>query len=184
MSLQILECVCTSETIFSLDPWGTTGRVCLKSPPNNVVIPPKGCSLLIKSFNEQSTHSTTCWCWEATSYQMIREVCWRSWWCISFFFMLQVLCSWIWMGILNLECDVRPPGRRSEARPVDATQSTILSLAWTATAISLERYVFPQPPPTHLVSFQNGQKCTKIHKKGTEMVLNLVQKTVDCTKEC
>ena len=37
---------------------------------------------------------------------------------------------------------------------------------------------------THLVSSQNGQKCAKIHQKGTEMVLNLVQKTVDCTKVC
>ena len=37
---------------------------------------------------------------------------------------------------------------------------------------------------THLVSSQNGQKCAKIHQKGTEMVLNLVQKKVDCTKVC
>ena len=37
---------------------------------------------------------------------------------------------------------------------------------------------------THLVSSQNGQKCAKIHQKGTEMVLNLVQKTVDRTKVC
>ena len=37
---------------------------------------------------------------------------------------------------------------------------------------------------THLVSSQNGQKCTKIPKKDTEMVLNLVQKKVDCTKVC
>ena len=37
---------------------------------------------------------------------------------------------------------------------------------------------------THLVSSQNGQKCTKIPKKDTEMVLNLVQKKVDCTTVC
>ena len=54
-------------------------------------------------------------------------------------------------GILNHECAVLPPSRRSAAIPDDATHKAIFSCERTAAAIVLQTNVFPPPPALCIV---------------------------------
>ncbi|KAG2045807.1 hypothetical protein BDR06DRAFT_1045508, partial [Suillus hirtellus] len=65
-------------TICSLDPRGTTSRVCLKSPPKSMVIPPKSASTFRRTCHVRSRHSRMWWCNIGILSQMIREVALRS----------------------------------------------------------------------------------------------------------
>lgn len=104
------------------DPRCTTGRVCLKSPPNRTVIPPKGRLLRLMSWSVRSMASISCLCCIGASSQMIMLAARKR---PSIFFSLSfehVEFSCAEIGILKQECAVRPPSRRREAIPEDATQ--------------------------------------------------------------
>jgi hypothetical protein len=49
-------------------------------------------------------------------------------------------------GILNFECAVRPPGRRSDAIPLEATVKTICDFDLKDEARVLHMNVLPVPP--------------------------------------
>lgn len=60
--------------------------------------------------------------------------------------MLHMLVSLISIGILNLECAVRPRGSNKEATPDDATAKTIFFLDRILDIIVFHRNVLPVPP--------------------------------------
>src|SRR5712672_1397144 len=95
-----------------------TGRICLKSPPNTKVIPPKGASgELHKSLKVRSTVSITCLCCIGASSQITKSVMRIKSACSEFFIILQIEDSWQGIGILKQEWAVRPPFKRSAAIP-------------------------------------------------------------------
>ena len=114
-----------------------TGRVCKKSPPKMVVIPPKISSQLRRSRNVRSTALNANLCWAEHSSQIRREALCRTFASAEFFGMEQMQSSMMSKGILNVECAVFPPG------------SNLLRLDFTSLHrhIGLPRFLsFPFPP--------------------------------------
>jgi len=113
------------------EPLRTTGKICLKSPPRTIGLPPNGRIAFIGLCSERmsrivvSKASKQRRCVIGASSQIIREVTCKSSASIVPLFTLHVLVSVISKGILNLECAVRPFGSSRDATPDDATASTI-----------------------------------------------------------
>nr|GEX75543.1 ribonuclease H-like domain-containing protein [Tanacetum cinerariifolium] len=121
--LQVID----ASIISSLDAFFFMGSVCLKSPPNIMVLPPNTiCRLSCMSLRQRSRASKQRRSFISDSFQMMRSVSLSksaSW----LFFMLQVHSSCKLSGILNREWAVLPDGNNKDVIPEDTTVRTILS---------------------------------------------------------
>ena len=109
-------CIVAS-VIWALVPRGTTRIIYLKSPPNTITFPPKGSMQPIISCNDLSNVSTACLRVIAISSHMIREVVFNKTVVPLYLVKLHMELSHNFIGILNLECVVRPPGIMDAAIP-------------------------------------------------------------------
>ena len=139
-------------TVSCLSPFRITGKICLKSPPSTVVIPPNGFKehssliVFIISRRDLSTASKQFLFAIGASSQIIKDVCIiNSASCVPFF-IAHVVSSVGFRGMLNLECAVRPPGNRRAAIPEVATAIAILPSDRTFAKSVLQRNVLPVPP--------------------------------------
>nr|GEU50682.1 hypothetical protein [Tanacetum cinerariifolium] len=119
--------VIEASSISNFDVFFFTGSVCLKSPPNIMLLPPNGvCGLSNMSLRHRSRASKQRRSFIGASSQMMRSVSlnksasWLFFYTASAFF-VQV------SGILNREWAVLPDGKSNDAIPEDATAKTILS---------------------------------------------------------
>ena len=124
-------------------PFRTTGKHCQKSPAiktklvrfkmsvkgalpaNTTVIPPNQRGSFRRSFNVQLSASKQWRCCAGASSQMINEVLLNRAASSLWAGIGHMLSEWISIGILNLECEVRPPSRRIAVMPEDATERAI-----------------------------------------------------------
>ena len=117
-------------TISDMDPLGITGNICLKSLPNTMTFSPKiepsFVIPFIKSFRVLSKASKQNLCAIGASSQIINSAFFNNSDASDPCEMLQIECSSVGTGILNLECVVLPPGNSREAIPLEAIVSTIL----------------------------------------------------------
>ena len=125
---------------------GTTGTVWPKSPPNTTILPPKG--TFSKHKSSKSISSTSMFSQRAikASSQMLNEAS-----CISDARLdcLPTLQDKHWpqsIGILNLECVVRPVGILDAAVPELKVGKTICLSNRTFAYNALYKKVFPVPP--------------------------------------
>ena len=126
-----LEFVIDALTMEDHEPLRKTGKICLKSPPRTIGLPPNGRIVFAGLCSERmsrivvSKASKQRRCVIGASSQIISDVTCKSSASIVPLFTLHVLASVMSNGILNLECVVRPFGKSREATPDDATASTI-----------------------------------------------------------
>jgi hypothetical protein len=137
-----------ASVICALVPRATTGRTCLKAPPNNMTSPhpKKGNGQSIISCNDLSSISTHYRLVIATSSPIIRDALLSS---LVVPLCFEKPCKWvssILIGILNLECVVRPLGMM-DATILDVVVAIdIRTKDRTFARKTLYRYVFPVPP--------------------------------------
>lgn len=138
--------------ISDRDPPSTTGRTCLKSPPNKIGFPPNnrepflGSSVERISRRERSNASKQyLWLMGASSHIINEALVTRPASMVPLP-IPQVLLSWMSRGILNLEWAVCPPGRSRDATPQEATARTIWSCDLRVAKIAFHKNVFPVPP--------------------------------------
>ncbi|KAF5177318.1 hypothetical protein FRX31_033095 [Thalictrum thalictroides] len=98
-----------AQTICGLIPCVTIGRVCLKSPPSTIIIPPNLFLFPSKSCRLRSTSPLSSALWD-------------------FLPISQTESSRTFNGILNVECVVLSPVNSKETMPDDATIMTMLLL--------------------------------------------------------
>src|SRR4051812_11020802 len=137
-------------TIFERLPRGTTGKICLKSPPKTITFPPNTSFELpyldITSLSVLSSASNVCLCAIGASSQIISLVCLSRSPTSSLYSILQVELSSVGTGILNFECAVRPPGNNNDVIPLVATVRHISCFDLNVVASVLHMYVLPVPP--------------------------------------
>ena len=107
-------------TMSDLEPRLTTGRICKKSPPKQVVILPKEFVFPKISLKLRSAASKACLWVIGASSQIINFVLFNNSLKFEFFLILQTAISSNLMGILRRECAVRPPTNKSAAIPEEA----------------------------------------------------------------
>ncbi len=111
-------------------PPGTTGVVCTMSPPSSIRIPPKrDSSLSLMSPIVRFVSAKQWLCCIGTSSKTISAVLFSKPASIDCFGIWDLLSSLLSIGILNVLCDVFPPGRSNSVSPEEATQKTILPCA-------------------------------------------------------
>ena len=112
--------------IWALDPLIITRRIWQKSPPNTIVIPPKGWEVLWMSWKSLSTTFRQCFFFIGSSFQ-IRKF---AWWSITTYSdclqMEQIDVLWMLMGILKVMCTMRPPINKIATIPKEAIDITII----------------------------------------------------------
>ena len=147
ISFQRYDRVMVASRICLDDALRMTGSVCLKSPPISSVTPPKGLSLFLKSQKVRSNASMAyqC-CGTISSHRMHFTTRIKS--AHKLFLAIQQTDTddRSSMGILNIECAVRPPGSKRAAILDDAVQRTIMPSLRSLLQITLYKKVFPVPP--------------------------------------
>ncbi|KAF5772263.1 hypothetical protein HanXRQr2_Chr13g0574751 [Helianthus annuus] len=135
-----------ASTICARVPRLTTGSTCLKSPPITIVFPPNGRGMPVMSCKVRSTASIDCRFAMEASSQMISfdELIRRA--TPLCFFKLHMELLHRFIGILNLECAVLPPGMLFAATPDEAVASAIRPRERTSASNALYKNVFPVPP--------------------------------------
>ena len=120
-----IECLNDAFTICSPTPFDIIGKICQKSPPRTIVIPPNGFSQSQISRCVRSTASTQCLCCIGTSSQIMSFVSLNNSACndcllnpLSEFFNTSY-------GMENVECAVRPSTNSNDAIPNEATTTSI-----------------------------------------------------------
>ncbi|GKD52504.1 hypothetical protein Tco_1281480 [Tanacetum coccineum] len=110
----LCDLVIEASSISNLEAFFFTGSVCLKSPPNIMLLPPNGvCGLSNMSLRHRSRASKQRQLFIGASSQMMR----------------------LWAAL--------PDGNSNDDIPEDATAKTILSCKWRMHAIDFQRKVFP-----------------------------------------
>lgn len=139
---------------------GTTGTVCLKSPPKTTILPQKGTSGKHRSLTSKSSDSMFSLLAIEASSQIINVASLISAARLDY---LPTLHDMYWpqsVGILKRECVVRPVGILEAAIPEVAVGSTILLSKDTLAYKALNKKVFPVPPGPSMKNNQ-GFPCLK-----------------------
>ncbi|GBP54717.1 ATP-binding cassette sub-family A member 3 [Eumeta japonica] len=143
-------------------PRGTTGNVCLKSPANNIIKPPKMLLFRRRSFSVKLSASSDFLCAIVHSSQTMSLHCINNFPIALDREILHVGVSIVFKlsGNLSAECAVRPPSRRVAAIPDDANAKAMSHLDRIVAKINEMTNVFPVPPGASRKNRPPDEQCT------------------------